>query len=624
MLYDLALEKLARGRSESPRRQLEELVEAGADNPEHLAEVLARKLAAGETGATLEEKGWLLGRLLELTEAGAELAREALLGATEDYMVEALRVRAPDELPTVRRALATGLAAPRGDRADHLGRMMDAARDAAGAGDAYLFQALLRYAARGLPRAGRGTRSVLLDFLTLYPIARGLRCQRRWADWLPGLMRSLTLALTAPQAQRLLAGEPELLTPALEPLARDFAIDCAEGHRERLDPIAKHLAALAGAHPHHPGLRGMSPWLERALALAPGGQDGEVARLLRQRLGPALAPAPAPARLPSRLESHLRGLGREVARRAAVRAALRPRPRQHMARYLRVAEHHGVADPALAAMYPESRHFPHPLVALYFPRGSSGAISRLDRGPVDLHLRKRRGTYRLSLFHQNRTELVSCHGFLEESATFTFRRSLTYSGGRYAVALIELETLEVGSVRLLDGYLDFTGAYYQGLEHMMAHDPQAAIRELEKALAANPRLAGPNLHLGRCYRMLARGKRDLRRARRCYERELVVRPDSADALNNLGLLALSEGELDEAVALLERATRADPEHLGALLNRALTCVALPRSPGSKDRFRELLKQVRDLDLEGDVLRRVLREEDGAFGEDWESVLRLEA
>jgi hypothetical protein len=53
-------------------------------------------------------------------------------------------------------------------------------------------------------------------------------------------------------------------------------------------------------------------------------------------------------------------------------------------------------------------------------------------------------------------------------------------------------------------------------------------------------------------------------------------------------------------------------------------VALPRSPGSKERFKELLKQLRDLDHDGDVVRRVLREEDGTFGEDWEAVLRLEA
>jgi hypothetical protein len=44
------------------------------------------------------------------------------------------------------------------------------------------------------------------------------------------------------------------------------------------------------------------------------------------------------------------------------------------------------------------------------------------------------------------------------------------------VAVVELETLEVAALRFQSGYMDFTGAYFRGLEKVVGHDLEGAIR----------------------------------------------------------------------------------------------------------------------------------------------------
>ena len=60
--------------------------------------------------------------------------------------------------------------------------------------------------------------------------------------------------------------------------------------------------------------------------------------------------------------------------------------------------------------------------------------------------------------------------------------------------------------------------------------------------------------------MLAHRERDLKKARRHYEAALQWKPDQPNALNNLAVLELDEGRLDEALALAERAVRLDPDY----------------------------------------------------------------
>lgn len=632
MLYDLALERLARARPEKggdgdPRAHIEALLASGSEHPEHLVELLLRASRDGSLSHTLEDRRWLLARLERLTRV-SPAARGGLRAAYEGYLFEALRVRAPEELGAIRRGFRRLVVQDPHALGRHLQRAVDRALAAARDGDAYLFHALSGYAARGLAAGGPALRGPLAELLGLYHHLRAFLVQERWHEWAPGTLRTLDTLLRSPAARRRVEREPDLLTVHLEGLWEDLARLLLRGRTQRFRLLLTHLGRLARRLPGVAALQDGFRHLPAVLDVAPGGRQGELAREA-MALARGARPGPRPAPWPA-LGNLLAELRTERDLRVQVRASLRPQARAHLDRYLRLAELYlsdrgalRETEASAAALYPPSRHFPHPTVALYFRRGQREAIERASRGPLDLHLQKLTGSYRLTAFHHNRGEVISGHNLLDEAMTFPFRRALTYSGGVFAVAVVELETLEVASVRMMDGYLDFTGAYYAGIEHLMVHDFQAAIRDFEKALAANPRLQGVNCHIGLCYRRLARSPRDLDRARQHYERELTHHPHSADALNNLGVLTLGSGALEDSLALLERAVVADPDHLGALTNLALTCIALPGRPGSKERFGQILTRIRDLDPASPALGRLLREEGGAFRCDWWGRLRTE-
>ncbi len=56
----------------------------------------------------------------------------------------------------------------------------------------------------------------------------------------------------------------------------------------------------------------------------------------------------------------------------------------------------------------------------------------------------------------------------------------------------------------------------------------------------------------------------------CYLKALELKPDYADAHNNLGIAYAELGRFDEAVASYTRCLKVRPEHVDAHMNRALT------------------------------------------------------
>ncbi len=100
-----------------------------------------------------------------------------------------------------------------------------------------------------------------------------------------------------------------------------------------------------------------------------------------------------------------------------------------------------------------------------------------------------------------------------------------------------------------------------GLVEVQDGHPEQAVRRLEKALAGND-VIPLWYHLG-VARELAN---DPRGAREAYEHILKADATHARALNNLALLRLAAREIDEAIALLERAVAADPRCVEARKN----------------------------------------------------------
>lgn len=620
MLYDLGLERLARSRRESgsptSREHLQALVESGEHHPEHLCELLLEAWSGDSRGSTLEDRAWILEQLRSLGAPG-------LLEAAEDHLVALLRAQELSLLTSLRPLLRELLVEDPDRRGlePHLERLGARARVAAEKGERELFHALTRYLARGLARCPRAPRGALLLLLGNYRLLRALLLQPHWERWVPPLLRSLRLALDHPLAESLLEREPDLLGEHLEGLWWSLGELASRGRSRRLGLVLEHLLWLQERFPEHRELGRSFAHLPQLLRAAPPESPWNLDRLpdrLRAELAESGEAPPFPA-----LTGHLESLVAREEERQMVRASLRPRPRKHLAKYLHLASQFYRGDSLVAALYPAAPPHPLPLVTLYFPRGRGDGLGQIDRGPLEVALQKQGESHRLLAFHPNSGRVLSAYNLLDEVDTLPFRRSLTYSAGAYAVVLVELETLEVRGLRTHPGYLDFTGALYRGIELQLAGELRPAIRELEKALAANPRLRGAQCRLGHCFRKLARSRRDLQRAQSHYERELAAFPESADAWNGLGLLTLGQGELEAAQGLLEQAVQADPEHLAALTNLGLLCLARADRPASQQRFGEVLRAIRDLDPSSPSLEQLLSQEAGASGREWGAFLRTE-
>ena len=126
------------------------------------------------------------------------------------------------------------------------------------------------------------------------------------------------------------------------------------------------------------------------------------------------------------------------------------------------------------------------------------------------------------------------------------------------------------------------------IEHRRGR-PQEAVELVRAAIARNPRDPAFHHNLGNLLRAAQPTE-----ALRCYERALVLAPNSVDTLYNLGNICQELGRLDRAIAYFERALRLRPDaielhnNLGAVLqdsgriDDAIACYrrALALQPGS--------------------------------------------
>ena len=114
-------------------------------------------------------------------------------------------------------------------------------------------------------------------------------------------------------------------------------------------------------------------------------------------------------------------------------------------------------------------------------------------------------------------------------------------------------TVESGGPR------DFQGIFTVALRHHQAGRFDAAVEQFRRALALRPDYADAHNNLG--IALTTQGRID--EAIVHYERAIALKPDHADAHNNLGVALAVRGNLDEAMVHYERALAIDPNHAGA-------------------------------------------------------------
>ena len=135
-----------------------------------------------------------------------------------------------------------------------------------------------------------------------------------------------------------------------------------------------------------------------------------------------------------------------------------------------------------------------------------------------------------------------------------------YSNGQIQEALDSIETLikDYPNESLL---LNISGACYASLGQL-----DAAVKCYEKSLAIKPDYADAHNNLAVTLQELGQ----LDEAVKSYEQALVIRPDYAEAFNNLGIVLKELGQLDTAVKSYEKILAIKPDFAEAHNNLGIT------------------------------------------------------
>lgn len=126
--------------------------------------------------------------------------------------------------------------------------------------------------------------------------------------------------------------------------------------------------------------------------------------------------------------------------------------------------------------------------------------------------------------------------------------------------------------------------FEDALRHHLEGRIAKAIACYERAIALRPDHAEAHNNLAAA--MVSEGWIEAAIAH--YREALRVKPDYDEALSNLGVALLKRGKLAEAVACHEKAVAWRPDHAGFLYNLALALAAQGRSEDAAARYREVL------------------------------------
>jgi len=124
-----------------------------------------------------------------------------------------------------------------------------------------------------------------------------------------------------------------------------------------------------------------------------------------------------------------------------------------------------------------------------------------------------------------------------------------------------------------DALRDAQGRFNEALQHHRAGRIDDAVVHYERALTLKPDYADAHNNLAAA--LAARGRMDDAIAH--YERALILKPDYAEAHNNLAAALAALGRMDEAVAHYQRALTLKPDYAEAYNNLGLALAAKGRT-----------------------------------------------
>lgn len=115
-------------------------------------------------------------------------------------------------------------------------------------------------------------------------------------------------------------------------------------------------------------------------------------------------------------------------------------------------------------------------------------------------------------------------------------------------------------------------------------ETEAAISQLEKAIAIQPDNAGLWCTLGAAYRR----SDSFDASRQAYERALALKPDYLQVLSNLGEWCIAKGQSEEALAWFDKALVCTPDFFEARLNKVAALFELARYEDAREAAEQLV------------------------------------
>jgi tetratricopeptide (TPR) repeat protein len=145
-----------------------------------------------------------------------------------------------------------------------------------------------------------------------------------------------------------------------------------------------------------------------------------------------------------------------------------------------------------------------------------------------------------------------------------FEVSRLYAGRSYNAML-----------RLVETEPDSAWNHYANAEvHASLNQYDLALREYRAALEREPNLPGIHYRIGRTLLEISRDPQNVKEALREFERELAVAPENADAEYEIGEIARSRGEFEEARAHFSKAVQYQLHFAEAQIGLARTLLSL--------------------------------------------------
>ena len=110
-------------------------------------------------------------------------------------------------------------------------------------------------------------------------------------------------------------------------------------------------------------------------------------------------------------------------------------------------------------------------------------------------------------------------------------------------------------------------AYNLALQKMREKNYDTAILEMQNVAKMDQRISGPWVNIGVAYKELG----NIEKAKKAFEKALIINPKNPYALNQLAILKREEGAFEVAEKLYLQALTTYPDYKNAHLNLAILC-----------------------------------------------------